>query len=128
MNIINNPVTECLMHLTCKLSLALSSEIVFFGFAAFVLYIILTLLFVFVVRCAFVASNKYYVHTYIYILVLFKMPDSCNVHFYDCHDCSTLRVNWKYFNSYMLQFVSMHKNSTTNTACTLLILAHNALS
>ena len=50
------------------LYIALSSEIVlysFFWFCCFVLYVILTLLFVFVVWCEFVASNKYYIHTYI---------------------------------------------------------------
>jgi len=47
------------------LYIALSSEIVFFWFCCFVLYVILTLFFGFVVWCAFVSSNKYYIHTYI---------------------------------------------------------------
>jgi len=38
----------------------------FFWFCCFVLYVILTLHFVFVVWCAFVTSNKYYIHTYIH--------------------------------------------------------------
>ena len=47
------------------LCIALSSEIVFFRFCCFVLYVqSYWLLFVFVVWCAFVASNKYYMHTY----------------------------------------------------------------
>ena len=40
----------------------------FFWFCCFVLYVILTLLFVFVVWCAFVASSKYYIHTCIHTL------------------------------------------------------------
>jgi len=44
---------------------ALSSEIVFW-FCCFVLYVILTLLFTFIIWCASVASNKYCIHTYIH--------------------------------------------------------------
>ena len=40
----------------------------FFWFCCFVLCVILTLLFVFVVWCAFVASSKYYIHTCIHTL------------------------------------------------------------
>ena len=36
----------------------------FFWFCCSILYVILTSLFVFVVWCAFIASNKYYIHTY----------------------------------------------------------------
>jgi len=48
----------------------LSSEIVFW-FCCLVLYVILTLPFMFIISCAFVASNKYYIHMY-------KPSESCN--------------------------------------------------
>jgi len=47
----------------------------FFWFFCFVLYVILTF-FVFVFWCAFVASNKYYMHTYIHTYILTYMLQS----------------------------------------------------
>ena len=47
----------------------LSSEIVFFGFAALYCTSFWLLFVFFVVWCAFVASNKYYIHTYIQHLI-----------------------------------------------------------
>jgi len=41
-----------------------------FWFCCFVLYVNLTLLFMFIIGCVSVASNKYYIHTYIYTAAL----------------------------------------------------------
>jgi len=89
------------------LYMALSSEIVFivlyfFWFCCFVLYVILTLLFMFFVQCAFVGSNKYYIHTYIHTAAYpFLLQDWL-------HDSPDFYVTFEHICFYFLVFSVFH--------------------